>query len=694
MSDHSEALELFGEISQEESHNRAQYLDAMRFYNSDQWPEALRRIRSTDPNGARPCLTINVLPHHVKQVVNEMRQNRPSIRVLPVDDGADVRTAKALQGMCRHIENRSDADVVYSTAGRTAVIGGVGYWRIVSEYVDQEYGYQELCLKRVPNPLTVYMSRADCPAGSDADDVFITELVHKNKFKRLYGKAAPSSISNLGTGDDSWFIDDYVRVAEWFHAEWEEHKSVILPSGQRVRARDVEDYQKQTGQTVDYNSTGAPIRDRKIEWYKLTGGDILDERDVDGKWIPVVRCLGQEVDIEGKRFYYGMVRDAMDPQRMRNYWRSCETEMIALAPKAPFVGPAGAFDGFEDRWALANTQNIPYLEYNSKGADGDPINMPTRQPAVPIPSAIVQAAANADWDIKAATGIFGAALGEPSKEQSGKAIIERKNESDVSTYDYIDNLSIAIRHGGRILINLIPFTYDTARVQRILGEDGEPKIMKLDPNMAGSYADSPDKRFAGVFNPTVGTYDVEIVVGPSFATKREQAAQNMAQILQGNPSLWQAAGDLFAQNLDWPGSDRLAERLKKMVPPELLSDEEKEEEAPQSNPQDVQMIQQLDATIQQMSAEMEQLQSGAEKAKADELKAKNEAEKLKIDAYQAETERMKMIAEHANALPLWNKLGLIDELLEDITVDDAAMAAIPPGQLHQQYPHGLPEPPM
>ena len=689
MDDFSLGLQRFSEISSDESHNRQQYLTAVKFYNGEQWPEGLRRMRETDPSGARPCLTVNVLPHYVKQVTNEMRQNRPSIKVLPVDSGADIETAKAIQGMIRHIENRSDADVVYTTAGKTAVIGGLGYWRILSRYADQERGLQELTLMRITNPLTVYMSRADDPSGADADDVYLTEMIHKDRFKELYDKQAPSSFDS-GTGDDTWLDDDYVRVAEWFHCDYEYHKAVVLKDGTRQKASDIEGYQKATGKSVDYVREDQ-IKQNHIVWRKMSGVEILKEQRIDGKYIPVVRVVGQETDIEGKRYYYGMVRDAIDPARMRNYWRSCETEMIALAPKAPFIGAAGQFDGFEDRWGRANVSTEPYLEYNAVGVDGNQIPAPQRQPATPIPNAIVQAAQNADFDIKAATGIFGAGLGEPSREHSGKAIIARKSESDTSTFDYIDNLSVAVRHTGRILVDLIPYTYDTPRIQRILGEDGVAKMMQLDPNHQGPPLDIRTNQYEGVFNPGVGQYDVEVATGPSYTTKRQEAAESMAQILQGNPQLWQAAGDLFAMNLDWPGADVLAERLKKMVPPNLLEDDQ---QGQQHNPQDQAMIQQLDKTVQAMSAELEKLQSGAAveqaKAAADKQRADADMKKLSIDAYRAETDRMTFIAQNPQSLPLLKALGMFEDVVEDPLAQD-------PDEMHPVVQAGIqqaaPQPP-
>jgi len=649
MSTISEALELFRQLGEDEAHNRQQYLKATRFFNGEQWPEALLRTRETDPNGARPCLTVNVLPHYCKQVTNEMRRNRPSIRVLPVDDGADIETARVLQGIVRHIENRSDADVVYGTGGRTAVIGGLGYWRIATRYLDEEYGLQEICLDRITNPLSVYMSRCDCPAGSDALDVFVSEMISKDEYKRLYGKAPPTSVP-AELGDNNWLDDDYVRVAEWYHVDITEHATLVLPNGRRLKKADAKKYADQVGKLENYRDDGPPIRERKIKWKKLNGVEILKEQDLDGRYIPIVRVIGQECDIEGKRYYFGMVRDAIDPQRMRNYWRSCETEMIALAPKAPFVGVAGAFDGFENRWGSANTQNIPYLEYNAVDVNGVPAPMPQRQPAAPIPTAMVQAAANADIDIKAATGIFGAALGEPTAEKSGRAIEARKIESDISTYDYIDNLSISIRHTGRIIVDLIPHVYDTPRVQRILGEDGSPQMVQLQPGMGRASAESPDKNIAGIYDPGVGRYDVEITVGPSFTTKREAAVEAMSQVLQGNPQLWQAIGDLFVKNMDWPGADEISERLHKMVPPALLDDEEQQQE--EHNPQDMQMIQQLDHTVQQMTAELEKAQTDVQSKRDAIIKAENEAKRLEIEEYKAQTERMNVIATNPQILQI------------------------------------------
>jgi hypothetical protein len=673
MSDISEALEAFEAISSDEADNRQQWLEATRFHNGDQWPDALKKLRESDPSGARPCLVNNVLPHYTKQVTNEMRQNRPSIRVLPVDDGADVETANALQGIIRHIEARSDADVAYCTAGRHAVIGGWGYWRILSEYVDEEYGYQDLRIKRVNNPLSVYMSRSDCPAGSDATDVFVTELIPKKAYEKQYGKSAPMSMPTMGAGDDVWMDDDYIRIAEWFHVDMVAHKAVTLNDGRRIKESDLEARRKKTGETVAYNATDGKILQRQITWRKMNGGEYLKEQKLQCKYIPVVRVIGQEVDIEGKRSYFGMVRDAMDPQRMRNYWRSCETEMIALAPKAPFIGALGAFDGMEANWAAANNRNIAYLEYNAMGADGNPIPMPQRQQAAPIPSAMVQAAQNADWDIKATTGIFGAGLGEPSQEKSGRAIIERKNESDISTYDYMDNLSISIRHTGRILVDETPRVFDTARIARILGEDGKAKMVKLDPKQKEAYRESDDEKYVGIYNPSVGRYDVEVVTGPSYATKRQQAADSMDRILQGNPQLWSVAGDLLAKNLDWPGADVFAERLKKTIDPKLLEDDG---EGPESNPADQQMIAQLDQTIQAMSAEMEQMQSvvqEAEQAKKsaemdrefEKQKIEIERQKLALETYRAETERMKMIATTPNIIEILKPLGMLQDLQEE-----------------------------
>ena len=109
-----------------ESDARKSWKEDLRFANADpdngyQWPSDLQRSRELTK---RPCLTINKVKQHNRQITNDARQNKPSIRVYPVDSGADRKTADIFNGIIRHIEANSSADTAYDTAAEHAVDTG------------------------------------------------------------------------------------------------------------------------------------------------------------------------------------------------------------------------------------------------------------------------------------------------------------------------------------------------------------------------------------------------------------------------------------------------------------------------------------------------------------------------------------------------------------------------------------------
>ena len=572
------------------SDTREDQLDDLRFMagssdNHYQWPADVLSVRGSVQGqtiNARPCLTINKLPQHVRQVTNEQRQNRPSPNVIPVDDDADVEVAEIFDGMIRHIEYISDADVAYDTACDNQVTYGEGYIRILTEYCDETSFDQDIKIGRIRNSFSVYMDPTiQDPCGADAEWCFITEDILKADYERLYPNAMPvSSIMVQGVGDQAlsqWLSETTVRIAEYFYCDYKAETLNLYPDGTTT-------YQG-TPQDKMLRQMGLkPTRQRKlqrksIKWCKTNGYEIIEEREWAGAYIPVIRVIGNEWSIEGQLEISGLVRNAKDAQRMYNYWVSQEAEMLALAPKAPFIGYGGQFEGYEEKWKTANTQNYPYLEVNPDVTDGAGNILPLPQRAQPpmAQTGLIQAKMGASEDIKAATGQYNASLGMTSNERSGRAILARQREGDVGTYHYVDNLARAIRHVGRQLVDLIPKIYDTQRIARVIGVDGESKMVRLDPNQPEPVRKLVNEQgvvVAKIYNPGVGKYDVKVTTGPSYLTKRQESMDAMSQILQGNPNLWAAAGDLFVKNMDWPGAQELAQRLKKMIDPKLLQEDD------------------------------------------------------------------------------------------------------------------------
>ena len=672
------------------SESRDDELDDLKFYagssdNQWQWPTdvlATRGISNGQSLGARPCLTINKLPQHVHQVTNEQRMNRPGIKVIPSDDEAQEEVAEIFNGVIRHIEYISDADVAYDTACENQVAFGEGYVRLLTDYCDDDTFDQDIKIGRVRNSFSVYMDPTiQDPTGADAKWCFITEDLTKQEYERLYPDAAPvSSLMNMGIGDQSinqWLNENTVRIAEYFYIDYEKRKLNLYPGNQTAYDGTIEDQALRS-------MFGKPTRQRessirKVKWCKINGYEILEQSDWAGKYIPVIRVIGNEFEVDGRIYVSGLVRNAKDAQRMYNYWVSQEAEMLALAPKAPFIGYGGQFEGYEQQWKTANTTNWPYLEVNPDVTDGAGSALPLPQRAQPpmASSGLLQAKMGASEDIKSATGQYNASLGMTSNERSGRAILARQREGDIGTYHYVDNLARAIRHVGRQLVDLIPKIYDTQRIARIIAEDGESSTVKINPMQeepVRKIMDEEGNTIDKIYNPAVGKYDVRVITGPGYATKRQEALESMAQLLQGNPTLWQVAGDLFVKNMDWPGADDLAARLARTIDPKLLNAEEDQDPA----------LQAANMQIQAMGQEMENmhqmLQRVSQSMEARDLQIKEfEAQ---VRAYDAETKRISATA-----------AGMTPEQIQDIVMG-TIQAAVQTGDLSPGMPQMAPPPEM
>jgi hypothetical protein len=665
--------------------SREDEIDDLRFYagspdNHWQWPADVLATRGAVQGqtiNARPTLTINKLPQHVRQVTNDMRQNRPGAKVIPVDDNADVEVADIFNGMIRHIEYISDADVAYDTACENQVSYGEGYITLMTEYCDENTFDQDIKIGRIRNSFSVYMDPLiQDPTGADAKYCFITEDLTKAEYERQYPDAAPiSTLQSLGVGDQSisnWLNEDTVRIASYYYIDYDKTKLNLYPGNQSAFEGTPEDkmLKEMFGKPVKSRMSERP----RVMYCKINGYEILEQKEWAGKWIPVIRVVGNEFEVDGRIYISGLVRNAKDAQRMYNYWVSQEAEMLALAPKAPFIGYGGQFEGYEDKWKTANTNNWPYLEVNPDVTDGQGAVLPLPQRAQPpmASTGLLQAKAGASEDIKSTTGQYNASLGIGGNERSGRAILARQREGDVGTYHYGDNLTRAVRHVARQLVDLIPKIYDTQRIARIIGEDGETKMVKINPDQpqpVNKIVNEQGIVIEKIYNPGVGKYDVVATTGPGYATKRQAALEAMAQLLQGNPQLWSVAGDLFVKNMDWPGAQEMAKRFQKTIDPKFLSDGE-----------DDPALQAAQQQIQAMGAEMEQMyqmiQNVGKSIEMQDLERKDFEAQIKL--YDAETKRIAAV-----------QAGMTEEQIQDIAMGVVA-AAMESQSMMNQMPEMLP----
>lgn len=556
-----------------EQKSRTDGLDDLRFRAGQQWPDDLETQRGLD---GRPCLTINRLPPIIRQVTNEQRQQRPSIVVNPIGDGADVDTAEMIQGMIRHIEVNSDAEIAYDTAFESGVTIGFGYWKIETDYVPKTFD-QEIYIRRVKNPFRIYFDPAAIePCYEDAMWAFEIEDLPIAEYKLQYPNSEAAALvdfESIGDQAPDWATKDTIRVAMYHHIEQTQRELVKLESGDVKFAEEVK---PEDGKPIARRK----VLDRKVIKTKINAVEILEETTWPSNWIGLVPMLADDLEIDGERYLAGIVRDAKDPQRMYNYWNSSATETIALAPRAPFVGAVGQFEGQEGKWQMANTRNLTYLEYNPVGTTGKAEPPPQRQQYEPPIQAMNVMLMNASNDLKSVTGIFDPSLGENKRDQSGKAVQLLQKQSDVSNMHFVDNLSRAMRHTGRILIDLIPKIYDAPRIQRIINPDQSVKHVVVHANQgdAAKGVQTSDPLMK-IYDLGVGRYDVTVSVGPSYQSKRQESVASIMALVSAYPQIMQTSGDILVGNMDWPGAKEISARLKKALPPQFQDEDDQSPEA-------------------------------------------------------------------------------------------------------------------
>lgn len=628
--DIKDAQDEFSAAEEAESENRREALEDVRFGRlDDQWSHEDRQARKND---GRPCLTINKLPASMRQVWNDARQNRPAIVVHPVDDSADPETAEILNGIIRNIEQSSGADAAYDTALEHAVDRGFGYFTIDLQYARDDSWDQDIVIKRVSNPFAIYGDPTSTAVdSSDWNTAFELDVLTKTQWKDRFGDAEFSSFTDVeGLQGQKRVAQDTAVVASRWKRTAIKRKIYLLSDGSIVDEKTLLENQNAyaaSGITVEGQPREVPSF--KVTQKLMSGSAVLETVPWAGKFIPIIPVYGEEVNEEGKRHFRSLIRSAKDAQRRYNAHVSGATEEVLGRTKAPWVGPKGSFKTDAKRWATSN-ENHAYLEYDPVFLNGALLPAPQRQYPQGVPAAEVQAVMMAGQDMKDIMGIHDASLGARSNETSGKAIMARQREGDISTFHFADNLNRAICHAGRVLVDLIPKAYPVPKIQRIIGADGTPSLVPVNQEFEAEQKrpDGQVEKITRIYSLTTGRYDVTVKAGPSFTSRREEAATQMIELIRAYPEAAPLIGDLLAKNLDWPGADEIAKRLEAMLPAQLRG------ESPEA--------QQAQADMAKMAQLIEQLQGELAQAKQDQAAKARDSE---IAAFQAETDRIKVEGE-------------------------------------------------
>lgn len=636
MADPAEAVQFLKESNDAESENRQQGLTALKFRYGEQWPAYAVASRGQD----RPQLTINETNTYIKKVCNMQRQQRPRGKAQPVDGNADKKIAKIITGLGRHVEVNSDADHAYDTAFDFAATIGWGYWRLRTDYISEDSFNQDVFIDVVDNPFTVYFDpNSKLPDGSDAEKALVTDVLLKEAFKKLYPSAQDSGFNDRGTGDSdaNWVTQHDIRLAEYFYVERQKAKLVMLTDGTVLWADELPRIQRLlTMEGIGVQGDRESFK-RVVKWCKQTGMEILEEKTLPGRYIPVVPVYWTNVVIDSRRIRQGMVKDAMDPARMNNFWKTAITEYLALAPKAKWQMAEGQDEGHEQEYKNANLSTNPVLHYKQTDVSGKDAPPPQRIQPEPPPAGLIEAAFMATQDLSRVMGVFDPAVRGGAQHKSDKTLNTERGQSENTNFDGYDNLTRSIKHTWRIMLSWFPSTFDTQRVQRIIGEDGRDELVTLNEKKqeVGPDGEAIEKVLNDV---TVGTYDVVMETGPGYDTRRQEGVAATMELMATavGEKVAAVADDLIVRQMDFPGSDAIADRLAAANP--MSQVDEKSEIPPQAQMMIKglqQKLQQAEGVIQQLSIEKK---FGLEKEdKKQEGATKRELLKQTTKAHDVET---------------------------------------------------------
>lgn len=690
-----ERWQLALDADQKQRERELEDLKFARGLTEDQWPQGIldARLGLTQGGGkgtaARPTLTIPKLKQPITQVQNELKSARYGVQIKCKDENADEEIAEVLQGLYRVIEVDSNAQYARSWAGGRAIICGRGWYRVLTEYANDGDFDLDIRIESIHNQGAVYVDPgAVKPDASDMEYAFVIEDVPLAEFKRRWGKAKAGKRKGDGSGADAldlesqtdappdWIDSTYTRVAEYWEIDHEERTlwySPLLPPelGNRVvvdkqgvayttEGDEIPFDLDLKGLKRDRDARSRPVDVRTVKRYVITGCDVLEEAEWDGKWIPLIPVYGEKHVIDGKTTsYLGMVTPAKDAQRSYNYSVSTEMESLGLTNRAPYVLDPKQIEGYEGVWANANVTNpawLPAKQYDDEGRQYVP---PQRNVVEPALAGVVAVIQQADQDIKATTGRFDPSLGAmSSNERSGRAIKELKQQGEQSSSHFLENLAqVSMPHEARIILDLIPKVYDRpGRILRTLGKDDQTEQMVMVAGPNGQPMPMPAQA-QGKPAPTAvdlakGQYTVTISVGKSAATQRDanlDLLMALAESTKGGSVPFTA--DLIAKQMDGPIGDEMAERMELMnpaiaqakaakqqgVPPEAQAAIVAMQQQMQQMQQALQEAQQVIATEQHKAQAQAQIEMQKAQAQA-ELKARDIESQAQIAQIQAQAD--------------------------------------------------------
>jgi hypothetical protein len=627
--------------------NRNGAVADLKFVNEPgaQWDSNMKKERE-----GRPCLEANTLRINGKRIINEIRANRPQGHVRAVE-GGDKEGAELREGLVRNVLNMSDFESITDYEAEYQVDGGLGAWRIDTEYADDSMFDQDIKVNAIKNPLCLYWDPAckDILQKRDAEDWLLIDTMSVRAYEAAYGDAEKFDFSS--DADDlaveDWEEEEQVRVAEyWYKEPYDKELWLVeLPKEDGTIERMTVDSTSDEAQALIAQGI-EPAKTRAVRCHKImmcvaSGKSILKGPvEVGGAEFPFVVAHGEVKVVDGKVRWWGLHRFSKDAQQIQNVFWSAAAETVALAPKAHTWVTVDQAKGHLESYEEAHRRNIPVRIYNADPAAPGP---PQRHPGAEVPVAMMEMVGLSGELIRTTSGLHEASFGEESDEKSGVALARKQRQAQIVTYNFPDNMAKAAKRTGEIILDRIPIVYDAERELRILGVDGAEKYERVNRVVF----DPATGKAVRVNDLTAGKYDFYVKTGPSYSSQREEASEIYGEFVQKFPELMSVAGDLIFKASDLPYSDEIAKRMQHLLPPPIQQQMAEGKDLPpevvaaQAQVQQaMQMVQQQAQLVQRAAMESEQKKAEAEKAAANvqKLIADLEKKQAQFDAHVAKTQ--------------------------------------------------------
>ena len=533
-------------------------------------------------SGDRPQLVSNQVLTICLRVVNALRKNPFGVQIST--NNQDV--TELIQSKIRQIEYESRASESYENAFECAVIGGIGYYYISTDYINDTDLEQKVCVESIIDPTSVYLDPySEEVDGSDANWGFIVNYLDKNLAEEEHGKEVSSgTIAGVDIYKNFDVPSDSVTQLIYYYKEKKQKTRYWLTDGSWTDDKPEFEEMIEGKRKVTHD---------KVYCCEFIGNKFIQKTEIQSKWIPIIPVYGDRLRTYGSDLYWGgMTRRVKDTQRMINYYKSNEAEAVALVPKAPFIAAAGQIDEYKEIWKNANTEAYAVLPYDPIDINGTPVPPPQRAMNAANTAPIIQSRVQAQNDLALESGVFLNMLGgQETAGQSGKAMLLRDGQGEISNAQYLDNFKKSMNQAGRIMISLQKSVSDTMRKESFRKEDGE--VFYEEVNLSEIIENVDD-------------LDVSVSAGPAYQNARKEAVSTLSDLMAGNPMLSGSTMDLMVENMDFPGAKEMSTRLKKLLPPEL---QDQDPEGPDA--QAMQALQAQKETMDQMEEQHKQQMSQA-----------------------------------------------------------------------------------